>query len=341
MKIFLKKEITELWLLNLPVLLIFSMFIGFRNESVGTDTHAYIKFYNLMANNSESRISEPLFVLFTKMAAFSGMGHVLYLVVISFLSLFFLMCFVNKLVAISSSNNRKATYLFVLFSLSLVFFSPFFINSQINVLRSGLSIPLIFLSGYYLYVKNSTWFLIFSIAATLIQYTSIIFIVSIWFLFKLRTENLIFIYLFGMILYVSTIMESTIIDLVTSLDLDVFLYYLKYFDAENSNYEAGVRYDFLGFTSIILIVSYLNLVIKKDFISRILFYLYISLSMPFLFLGFISYSDRLLLPAWSLIPFVLSYFVVSNIKIEKFYVYYMIFVVLLSAMMTLLIYKVV
>jgi len=119
--------------------------------------------------------------------------------------------------------------------------------------------------------------------------------------------------------YAFDLIRPLIMNLISYASLDVLDYYLKYIK-EGSNYESGVRLDFLVFTLFFTFISYLNYLYNNTRSSLYLLYCYIILSFPFMLLGFISYSDRLLLPAWMLIPIVVTSFIFSKVKASSWLV---------------------
>jgi hypothetical protein len=159
-------------------------------------------------------------------------------------------------------------------------------------------------------------YLLFSLVAVCFHFTAFLFVLSSFLLYKFSAEKVFIIFAFSGIIYALDIMEPLVNKSLLLGNIDFINYYLCFLKKE-SNSRAGVRLDFLIFTMFWGLFAFYNYKSKKNEFSLILLFSYLALSMPFMVLGFIPYSDRLLLPAWSLIPLILASFLILKFKISK------------------------
>ncbi|MEG1010209.1 MAG: EpsG family protein [Clostridia bacterium] len=129
-----KKKVKIIWII-LFLSISFAMFFGLRNFDIGTDTAQYLWRY-------ETKIVkfDILFELISILINFVFMGNkTLYLIMISFF-----ICWLTGLAVFKIVGNKKSSIYVFYFTMTL----PYFILSNINILRQGLasSIALLALS---------------------------------------------------------------------------------------------------------------------------------------------------------------------------------------------------
>lgn len=304
------------FLLFIAIILILAISIGYRNYDIGTDTISYISFYNKVLVGEDTRIREPFFMLLAKVTVFSSFKHEVFLSLVSFISLITYYFFINNVAKVLKFNliYKKKIFIFIVFILTLSSF--FYWNTQLNVIRNGLAMPFLFMSLYYFYFLNLKKFFLFYLLA-LLSHFSIILFLPFFFLFYIRNFGILGIY-FVLSLFYITALNKTIFYLMASgfYQFDFLLYYLN--NATNERgYESGIRLDFYIFTSVFYFLLYFMQ--RKNIEVDLIFKIYSVLIFPFLFLGFINYSDRLLLAAWNLIPIIMSIVLLYKIKLIKLY----------------------
>lgn len=295
----------------ISVILIQSYFVSIRNDYIGTDTLSYKYFFYNYSNSADTRISEPIFLLITKITTFLSMSHYLFFFVISVfsgLSLVYFGLFLYKVLGLS--GNRKAL-IFVSLIIFLNFLSPFYINGQINIIRASLSIPFVFFGLLMFYIKNyKSFFIMFFIAVSL-HFSSIIFIPATFIILFGKKQ------IFRIIILMSILYTLGLPKYFFEFFSSYFTYidgisYYEGYGNENSAGVSGVRYDFLIFSLVFFFIAYAHS--NKGNIYDFLFKAYSALLLPFLFFGFISYSDRLLYAAWVFLPFIIAGILVFYIK---------------------------
>ena len=167
--------------------IVIALFVGNRDISIGKDTLNYYYFYsNVSSNNMEYiRIPEPLFIHFSKFFSYIGLSFNFFLVAVSFISIYLLLyVFVLFIEKFNFSKDKETIIVIVLcFFLML---TPFFWSSQINVIRSGIAIPFLFFSIYFLINRNLILFVIFSLISIMFHYSIVLYIIffMMFFIFK-------------------------------------------------------------------------------------------------------------------------------------------------------------
>jgi hypothetical protein len=306
-----KTLIINILILSIFILII-SYIIGTRDNSVGTDTQAYRKFYDLISLNLDTRISEPFFLFLGKIAIlfqFDSNSFLMLISVISFLSYLF---FYYKLLELHNNSYESMRWIFILIALTLTIISPFFWNSQINVIRAGLSIPIFFISIFFYYQKNYLKAFIVLVLSVSTHFSILLFLPFLLF-FKINIKKILVIFCILSLLYITGITQNIFIILSQKFYSIGNLSY--YFDnaLNERGYKGGIRYDFWVFTAFFFFIIYKYK--KNTYLSDFLIKFYFILTLPFLLLGYINFSDRLILAAWNLIPAIISYYIISNFKI--------------------------
>lgn len=329
MKTGISKKIFPINVILILYIMAFSLFIGERPLDFGTDTANYVSFYTDVLQG-EGLGRSPFLFLTAKLTTFFSETYFLFLALVSCLSFIFSFIYFRVVASLNWKNSAKAYWLFVFLCLFFTVISPFFWNAQVNVLKAGLSIPLLLLGTVFLFQNRYIPFFLFS-ASAILSHTSTVFFLLFFLLVFIDRKKLIVLYLIAIMFYVSGISEYIVTGAIHLIKNDVnnlftrelIAYYLKYFTMETT-YKEGVRLDFLIFTVFFALVARYNAIpLKKggSMLSDYIFRAYLILSLPFLFLGFIPYSDRLLLPAWFMIPLILSNLSISKIKVENYFLF--------------------
>lgn len=292
------------------ILILLSLFIGSRDLFIGTDTPTYYKFFININHDIHTRISEPLFLILAKISYFFSPNFSLFTILISFISCLFYLLFYYFMLA-KDNLSINLTYYIIFITFLFMLLSPFFWNSQLNVIRIGIAIPIFFVGSYFLYLNKLLKALLFFIASILFHFSMIMFIPFI-FLVYLSEKRIIIIFILLSIFYLSGLCEIVFNIIADNLSaVKSFKYYLN--NATNERgYKNGVRFDFYIFTLFFFLLSLKVRKYSKS--SNYIFKLYTVLAFPFLIIGFINFSDRIIMISWSLIPILSALFFTKIIR---------------------------
>lgn len=295
--------------------LFLSYFVGFRRHDLGTDTLAYVSLYNSLMLGYDVRISEFIFVNLMLFFSYFTSDPGFAFMFISFMSSFLLI-----IIALSISESSITRSALIVTTAFFIILSPFYWNTQINIIRSGVSLPFIYLT-YLFYYKRKTFFSLISLLLALgFHWLSIIFIFPV-FLIKRSVRTLIAIFIFLSIIYLSGLSVS-----LKDLFLEMFdLGYYKHYFSDGGGYKSGIRYDFYLFSVFFLSL----LVFFRNANFEFLLKLYVILLYPFLIFGFLNYSDRLLVASWNLIPLIFSCFLVNYFRAKHVLVLFLILLLII------------
>jgi len=284
-----------------------SYIVSGRDSSIGSDTYSYQNFYYYFLHGSDYRISEPLFILLADAAAWFSNDHRLFFFLISFLSSFLLFFFSFKAYEALAPERNKRIGLFVGWFIALSLISPFFANGQVNLLRSALAVPFAF-AGYLLfYQRRYTFAIVMASVAVMFHFTHLMFLPLLP-LILLRRQYLLFAIVVLACCYALGITQGLFSSFSSLVEgIERFNYYAKY-GGDVDGYRTGVRYDFLLFSLLFLFAFYYSS--SRSNLLDFAFRIYAVSLTPFLLIGFIAYSDRLLFSAWLFIPFGLSCYLV-------------------------------
>ena len=292
--------------------LILSLIVGNRSIDIG-DTSRYLNIFNNVFVQ-DLRVSEPLFIYLVAFIERMTGSFITFLVVVSFVSMVFLYAFFSKIASLNWEEGGNKYWVYIFMVLILSFISPFFWSAQLNVIRSGIAIPLLLLSLFYLFLRCYLLYFVFALSSVLFHYSSIIFVLSSCAFVIFSKKSLIRLFIVLAVLYAIGFWESFVTTLILALNLDFLKDYMNYI-SRKGDYESGVRLDFLFFTTFFAaLIYYIDYGRKSTVLSVFLLKAYLVLTYPFLLIGFISYSDRLLLPVWFLIPTVVALFLVTHLK---------------------------
>ena len=301
--------------INMSILIVLSIvlayFVGMRDVVIGTDTPTYMRLYDTVSAGGETRIREYFFLFLVKVSVWFSLGANGFFYLVSFLGLIAYLNLYYKVTELFDFTTVSKRIVYVILTLSFMMMSPFFWNAEINVIRSGLAIP-IFLTGLlFLYQKKYYWSVLWLFVAVMTHFSMIMFIPFL-ILWKVKDKWLLALFIVLSLLYLSGLTQTVFTLVSQKLKAIEFLtYYLN--NAQNERgYRAGVRYDFWVFTAFFLAVIYY--IRHSAPIADFLFRIYTIMIIPFLLLGYINYSDRLLLAAWNIIPMIVSIFIIKYLK---------------------------
>jgi len=212
---------------------------------------------------------------------------------------------------------RKDSLLVFLFSFILL--SPFFFSAQVNIVRHGLSAPFLITSLAFFDDRKYLKFFIFGAVSIGFHWSATYFLVLAP-LLRLRVRILILITIMLSVSYLSNLSGAVLGSLMTIVGLDQ-LYESSVSYGENIEYRSGVRFDFWFFSVLFLVISFF--VSNRINLSGRIFRYCLILFLPFLMIGFVAFSDRILIFLWFLIPLILcSGFALLYRKVNKHLAFY-------------------
>lgn len=284
-----------------------SYFISVRE--VGTDTEAYIAIFHKTISPYSEVDKEILYVILNKAAGFFSNDHRLLFFLSGFISLtssWFLILFLQKKI-ISVEDDQRA-FSVILFSMFL--FSPVFLNANVNVVRQGLATPFLIVAFIMLLQKKYIFSLVFFLISIGFHKSSLIFaLVSPVVFLDYKKVRILIVAL--SVLYLSGNSYFLIESILGIVGLNGIFYNIQSYGS-SSDYSSGVRLDFFMFTSFFLMLAQASFM--RGFINDCFFKILMALFIPFLLIGYMAYSDRLLIPLWYLIPVI---FFVSFVKVYE------------------------
>ena len=294
------KEINSLdkWIYCFPIFFFIFFVSAFREFSQGTDTHAYLSYFNRIVNLS---ILDGLFVnrfeigfaFIVNLFSIFNDDPRSFLIYLALMQLGFLYYSVCKV----TSGKAAVVVSFAYASLFIIY------NLTTNILRQGFAVSFVILSYHYFIENKLLKYLIASTVAALFHKTALICLVIFAGYKYIFSLNRLIILWLGLIascaLGINSILGELLLS-VTGLSTE-FSYILS--DRAYDGYRVGFRFDFILFSAIPVL---LFLIIKKIEISSEKYEkylkLYIVANSIFVFFMFIPYSDRIATYSWSLLP---------------------------------------
>lgn len=285
-------------------IVLFAIFIGYRDLSVGADTEIYyydyygttdLSFSNII-DSADSFASEPLFFIILKTSSLIGYSFNLALMIISLLTLSFTYLFCARL---SKTLTVNPLSIFCCYLTSFYIFSQ-----QVNIIRVGLATS--FLLNYYLSVfqDQRKRAIIFALVALGIHFSCMFGIIMTLVAKYIRLDAKHYMLLCFAALFVSYFNLGVLnIDLIAGMDIGDKS---KYLTNETDQYIVGFRPGFAIFNLFFALFFYRH-IHRQDNINNQFFRLYILLTCLFFACFQIPFSDRVGGFSWNLIPF-LSYF---------------------------------
>ncbi|AYW46466.1 EpsG family protein [Tetragenococcus koreensis] len=316
--------------LLLVYMIALTLIVGITN-TLTADMRIYLKYLNIMGNVSLSDSMsltrwEPGFVIFQWLLSKISTSYMFFIPVSALLILLLIIKPLKETIPF----NKIPLVMFGYLSL----FS--FYNLLNNILRQGFSVAFLLVMLVYLEKNRYLHAIIFLIIATAFHKTAIIgIIIIILYKMSILLSKYVYIYFLASLTMVFNINQKLVTILPFSLINDTESYLQQYTsDSSLLKYGSVNRLDFLLFSVFWFL---LGLFFYKKYLSNDSFYLlvikaYAIYGTVFFLLGFISFSDRLAIYSWFLIPIVLFY---PIIKMEsKFKLFWSLFgIVVCMAMM--------
>lgn len=311
-------------LILLSALVALACLVSMRPVWVGTDTYAYTRIFYAVNDAAAVRVDDFLFLWLAKGAQYIWGEPAAFFFILSFVG------FVGLLVAgviatpsVLESNLGLSGYLVLLSALML--FSPFFLNTQINIVRHGVAVPFVILAYFALHHRRVLLTLIFSILA-LGFHSAMLMHIALLPLVFLRIGRL-----YAIVFLLAGFYLVGLSSLLTTPVAMFFNFEETVGRLESlgqwSNYKSGVRHDFLLFS--ILVIASIRVGVKFKIFDAALEQMAVAALIPFLLFGYIAYSDRFLVALWALVPTVCAGFIWRVLKLRyggELFIYWLLFI---------------
>jgi hypothetical protein len=296
------------FLLFLIAIMIFSLSlkIGYRDISIGTDFQRYFANYaESLSHNNFSWQREVGYEALVFLGTLIKLPPGIFFAFLASLNMILNYCaFLEISNSLHLSKKQTNAFIFVAFLFFIV--SPFTWNSLINIIKHGLAAPFLII-GFSLCARGryirAFMFFFFSI----IFHNSSIFFIAIGItiiMFKINSTIIAFILA---ILYLLRYTTSIAIALQNITGIPIYTAIISYANYYLF-YKTGYRNDFLLFSMLPLVLTIIFCFMvpsfKKNVRIRIfkINHIYSILIIPFLLVGYGSFMDRWLVPAWSFLP---------------------------------------
>nr|WP_320166829.1 EpsG family protein [uncultured Methylophaga sp.] len=287
--------------------ILLSLFIGYRDLSIGSDTYRYAEYYQALKDClTLCGEHEVGFQIFGYIFAYTGQTTASYFFGIS-LFIFLMLNLVSlKFVTMFNITYEQNRDYFLL--LLLIFFifllSPFFVSAHINAIRQGIASFVVYLSLFFFITKNWKLFLLTALIASSFHHTALMYL-AFSPLLLLTLNRLILIVVLLTISYLSGLSEFLLHHLSDMTGLGIYEKVVNY--QLKVSYQRGVRWDFTLFSIFLALIPYFicrYLVIDKFKDGMITaLKVYLVLLIPFFLFGYAAFSNRFLYTAWLYLPF--------------------------------------
>lgn len=290
----------------LSVLVLFSVLIGTRETSVGTDTQNYADFFFMVRESFHSSRFEFFYKVLTLSVSYFSDSLSLYFAIIY---LIFNFCYLAFFYC-AAGDERKPQYLLVLFGFMCA--SSWYIVATTNGLRQGLSLPFLYFSLLYFsdnkYVRS-----FFFLLASLGFHKAVSLVIPFFLMVYLRTNIVFLVFIFSSLLYFFGFTEIILRLISSIMPVDIYDYIVSY-GAEADKW-VGFQLGFFVYTIFWGVAGYiLREFVKGEWLpaySRA-WKFYCILMLPYFYFGFGAYSNRYAFIGWLFLPVVQTIFVVGS-----------------------------
>ena len=292
---------TALSLLLLLAVAVFGCWlVGTRPPEIGTDTRTYAGFFEALGRESIETRLEPGFVYLSYALWKLGVGVTGYQTALFALLLGTVVVSTRRYFHYLDEHRGYLTFLGT--AVMLLFVSPMFVNASINAVRQGLAALLVFTALLSFRQRNWGAFVVFGAVSASLHLSSLLYLAfAPVLLFGARTQRLVAVAAF--VLYVTGISMVLVRTLVPTLYELVMAY------TPSSYYRSGVRIDFAVFSIFWYALPHvLAPLVRAQFRDRIKdsTAIYLVMMLPFFAIGWGSFSNRYLLPAWLAVSLILA-----------------------------------
>lgn len=282
------------------LLLFLSYLVATRDVAVGTDTVAYINIFHRAISSFYEVETEPLYLALNRLIGFFSGDYRVFFFICALLFFVFnwrMIVYSNGCVFFDGKKNTDLS----IGVLSFYLFSPFFFNAAVNILRQGLATPFLIMAYFALYQrKYFVSVVLFSVSVGFHSSSIMFFILSPFIFFRqlwlfLGVALLSVFYLLGVV-------DQIFYPFFAILGLESYIAEIQEYGS-SSGYRGGARWDFFLFSFFLIFCAFWGYL--KGYYFDALFKIMMVLFTPFLFFGYMNYSDRLLFPLWHLAPIAL------------------------------------
>ncbi|MHA0045650.1 EpsG family protein [Deinococcus sp. PEB2-67] len=276
-----------LLLLGIIPLLTYAIYWGRRPFTTGSDTLNYVKMFSDLIKGDYSLLStmDSGFLALIRISASISDNPSLFLTIISLIQA---TCF--YIVGIILLKRSIYLYLYIFMLLT----SPFYLSININILRHGTSISVALLCVSIIY-RMKVHFYRFLLAYIPTLFHNVAGMLTIPLFIKIKKYNMIYIWFcMAFISYFSGYYSGFFSRFIKEDYID---YVSGSFD-----YTKGFRIDFTLFSMIPILLSAAIPFRKMSEDARWIYNSYLIMNGFGLMINFISFSDRLLISSWILIP---------------------------------------
>lgn len=266
--------------------------IGTRGD-VGTDTPVYAGFFQSLVQHGEitSRF-EPVFYYISVALAATGINFTEYETALAILMMGTVLVATQRYHTYLQSETRYLTFLVA--SLMFLFISPVMSNASINVVRQGLASLLVFTALLAFQQRQWRAFALWGLLATGFHYSSVLYLVfAPLLLFNLKLQRIA-----GIAAFLAYCTGLTLV-LVRALVPALYVFVMTYDPSSTS--KTGVRLDFAVFSLFWYLLPFMVAPLVREPVRERIkrsTSVYLVLMLPFFAVGWGSFSNRYLLPAW-------------------------------------------
>lgn len=276
------------------LVVIVSLYFGFRGEDVGSDTSTYVNNY-LTAGSSVSFSSYMAFVRSSGIL-FYGLFYICaHAIPVSFVFTFFsLLFFISFLLFLSVRFKEE---LFPLLINLLGLFS--IISLNINIIRIGFALSFFFLFLYF--NERKKWYGWLFLLLSVLSHVTILIIIIPYFISKwVKSINLYYALWFVALFF--AVLHLGLLDLPFVKTQMAASSHFSYYLTNPDHYKTGFRLDFTLFNFLFIVLGYFAYRQKE---KPYYFKMYLLISALFLSLYPLTASDRIGLFSWILIPLII------------------------------------
>jgi hypothetical protein len=277
------------------------LLVGTRSIDTGSDTYVYAGMFESMSRHGlvTSRF-EPVFYYLTALLAGLGVSLVAYQSTLFLVMMGTVVVATRHYHAYLGSHTRYMTFLVA--ALLFLFISPVMANATINVVRQGLASLLVFTALLSFQQRRWRAYFMWGLLATGFHYSSVLYLVFAPALL-LRPKLLRAAGILAFLMYCSGLTMLLVRVLVPAAYALVMAY------DGSAVYQTGVRLDFAVFSLFWYLLPYgVASLVREPVRERIKqsTAVYLVLMLPFFAVGWGSFSNRYLLPAWLSVSLMLA-----------------------------------
>ncbi|OWL94495.1 hypothetical protein CBQ26_15180 [Deinococcus indicus] len=280
--------------LGIIPMLTYAIYWGKRPFTIGSDTLNYVRMFSDFVKGDYSLLStvDTGFIALIRLSALITDNPSFFLTIISLIQA---VCF--YIVGIVFLKRSIFFYLYIFMLLT----SPFYLSINTNILRHGISVSIALLGISIAYrTKGYFYRLILAYPPTLFHSIAGGLIIPLF--IKIRKYNMLYAWLcMASISYFSGYYSGFFSGFIKEDYID--------YVSGSFNYAKGFRIDFTLFSMIPILLSAVISFKKMSEDTRWIYNSYLIMNGFGLMINFISFSDRLLISSWILIPILAALFI--------------------------------